>query len=89
VYPAATRPSAEHPSRLNVHQIGSRPEDGPDAAYLMHTAAAILAAYLLGAIPTAYVRGRKLRGVDIRMLGGRNVGLRERLQTPWTWSLRA
>ena len=31
-------------------------------------------AYLIGGVPTAYLLGRRLRGVDIRALGSRNVG---------------
>ena len=31
-------------------------------------------AYLIGCVPTAYLLGRRLRGVDIRTLGSRNVG---------------
>ena len=31
-------------------------------------------AYLIGGVPTAYLLGRWLRGVDIRTLGSRNVG---------------
>ena len=33
-----------------------------------------LVAYLIGGVPTAYLLGRWLRGVDIRTLGSRNVG---------------
>lgn len=33
-----------------------------------------LAGFLLGAVPTAYIMGRVLRGVDIRTLGSGNVG---------------
>jgi glycerol-3-phosphate acyltransferase PlsY len=36
--------------------------------------AAILAGYLLGAIPFAYIAGRLFRKVDIRRVGGGNVG---------------
>jgi glycerol-3-phosphate acyltransferase PlsY len=35
---------------------------------------AIVVAYLLGSIPFAYVAGRLLKGVDIRQVGGGNVG---------------
>jgi glycerol-3-phosphate acyltransferase PlsY len=34
----------------------------------------IVAAYLLGAIPFAYIAGRLTKGVDIRRVGGGNVG---------------
>jgi glycerol-3-phosphate acyltransferase PlsY len=33
-----------------------------------------IAAYLLGSIPTAYLAGRILQGIDIRQHGSRNVG---------------
>lgn len=35
---------------------------------------AVLASYLLGSIPTAYIAGRLLRGIDIRTQGSGNVG---------------
>ncbi len=41
---------------------------------MMESAAAIIAAYLLGAIPFAYIAGRLKKGVDIRRVGGGNVG---------------
>ncbi|MFC1666624.1 glycerol-3-phosphate 1-O-acyltransferase PlsY [Candidatus Omnitrophota bacterium] len=34
----------------------------------------VLAAYLIGSTPTAYIFGRLLKGVDIRQLGSGNVG---------------
>jgi glycerol-3-phosphate acyltransferase PlsY len=37
---------------------------------------AIIIAYLLGSIPSAYIAGRIKRGKDIRQLGGGNVGAR-------------
>lgn len=40
----------------------------------MNTVFAVLAAYLLGSIPTAYIFGRLLKGVDIRTQGSGNVG---------------
>lgn len=36
--------------------------------------AAVILAYLLGSIPFAYIAGRLLKGVDIRHVGGGNVG---------------
>ena len=33
-----------------------------------------IAAYLLGGLPTAYVIGRRWRGIDVRGVGSRNVG---------------
>jgi glycerol-3-phosphate acyltransferase PlsY len=41
---------------------------------LWRIALALLASYLLGAIPTGYLAGRLLKGVDIRTLGSGNVG---------------
>ena len=34
----------------------------------------LLASYLLGAIPTSYLVGRILRGIDLREYGSRNLG---------------
>lgn len=36
--------------------------------------AALLASYLLGAIPTSYLAGRLVRGIDLREHGSRNLG---------------
>jgi glycerol-3-phosphate acyltransferase PlsY len=35
---------------------------------------ALLAAYLLGSIPSAYIAGRLKKGIDIRQVGSRNMG---------------
>jgi len=40
----------------------------------MLAAMVVILAYLLGSVPTAYIAGRWVRGVDIRILGDRNVG---------------
>lgn len=40
----------------------------------MSTALALLASYLLGAIPTSYLVGRVFRGIDLREHGSRNLG---------------
>ncbi|MEE8194416.1 MAG: glycerol-3-phosphate acyltransferase, partial [Dehalococcoidales bacterium] len=37
-------------------------------------AIAIIGAYLLGSIPTAYIVGRLRKGIDIRQVGSRNMG---------------
>ncbi len=37
-------------------------------------ALALIIGYLLGSIPFAYIAGRVIKGVDIRQVGGRNVG---------------
>ena len=41
---------------------------------MLLTIAAILASYLLGSIPTAYLFGKVLKGVDLRKVGSGNVG---------------
>ncbi|MEX2181141.1 MAG: glycerol-3-phosphate 1-O-acyltransferase PlsY [Gemmatimonadaceae bacterium] len=40
----------------------------------MHPALAVLIGYLVGSIPTAYLAGRLLRGVDLRTVGSGNLG---------------
>jgi acyl phosphate:glycerol-3-phosphate acyltransferase len=40
----------------------------------MREALAVIIGYFLGAIPTAYIAGRLTRGIDIRQIGGRNMG---------------
>lgn len=41
---------------------------------MLLTIVALLASYLLGSIPTAYLFGRALKGIDIRKVGSGNVG---------------
>jgi len=41
---------------------------------MLWTIAALLASYLLGSIPTAYLFGKILKGIDIRKVGSGNVG---------------
>ena len=41
---------------------------------MLWTIAALLASYLLGSIPTAYIFGKILKGIDIRKVGSGNVG---------------
>ena len=41
---------------------------------MLATVAVVIAAYLIGSIPVAYVAGRATSGVDIRELGSGNVG---------------
>ena len=38
------------------------------------TVVALLASYLIGSIPTAYLFGKMLKGIDIRKVGSGNVG---------------
>lgn len=42
-------------------------------------------AYLLGSIPTAWLAGRLLKGIDIREHGSRSVGATNALRTLGTW----
>ncbi|MFC1908477.1 glycerol-3-phosphate acyltransferase [Chloroflexota bacterium] len=41
---------------------------------ILYISIAILAAYLIGSFPAAYVAGRTLKGLDIREVGSRNMG---------------
>jgi len=41
---------------------------------MLWTIAALLTSYLLGSIPTAYIFGKLLKGIDIRKVGSGNVG---------------
>ena len=41
---------------------------------MLFALAAIIAAYLIGSIPTAYIFGKTLKGIDIRKYGSGNVG---------------
>ena len=41
---------------------------------VVESAVAIVLAYLMGAFPTAYILGRRLKSVDIRRLGSQNPG---------------
>lgn len=41
---------------------------------MLWTIAALIASYLLGSIPTAYLFGKVLKGIDIRKVGSGNVG---------------
>ena len=41
---------------------------------MLWTIAALFASYLLGSIPTAYLFGKALKGIDIRKVGSGNVG---------------
>ena len=41
---------------------------------MIFIAIAVLVAYLIGSMPTAYIFGKVLRGIDIRKHGSGNVG---------------
>jgi len=40
----------------------------------MNIIIALLAAYILGSIPTSYIMGKLIKGIDIRDFGSGNVG---------------
>jgi acyl phosphate:glycerol-3-phosphate acyltransferase len=46
----------------------------------------LLGAYLLGAVPTAYLMARWRRGIDIRRFGSGNVGLSNAIATGSKWT---
>ena len=52
----------------------------------MVTAAIILAAYLWGAIPSAYLVGRYFKGIDIRDYGSGNVGASNLMEHVGKWT---
>jgi len=41
---------------------------------ILYIAIAIICAYLIGSVPSAYIAGRLRKGIDIREVGSRNVG---------------
>jgi len=41
---------------------------------MLNTIIGLIAAYLLGSIPSAYIAGRLKKGIDIRSVGSRNMG---------------
>ncbi len=47
----------------------------------------ILAAYLIGSIPVAYLAGRALKGIDIRQYGSANVGASNVYQSVARWAV--
>lgn len=47
----------------------------------------ILASYLMGSIPVAYLAGRVLKGIDIRRYGSANVGASNVYQTVARWAV--
>jgi len=47
----------------------------------------VLAAYLIGAIPVAYVFGRAIRGIDLRQYGSANVGASNVYQSVARWAV--
>ena len=58
----------------------------------MDIIALYIGSFLLGSIPTAYIIGRLVRGVDIRGYGSGNVGsanLYEHVGKKWVYSVAA
>jgi glycerol-3-phosphate acyltransferase PlsY len=47
----------------------------------------VLAAYLIGAIPVAYIFGRSIRGIDLREYGSANVGASNVYQSVARWAV--
>jgi glycerol-3-phosphate acyltransferase PlsY len=47
----------------------------------------VLAAYLIGAIPIAYIFGRAIRGIDLREYGSANVGASNVYQSVARWAV--
>ena len=54
-------------------------------AFWIAGAAGLVIAYLLGAIPTGYLAGRLLKGIDIREHGSRSTGATNVLRTLGKW----
>jgi glycerol-3-phosphate acyltransferase PlsY len=52
---------------------------------MLLTVIALLASYLIGSIPTAYLFGRMLKGIDIRKVGSGNVGATNALRALGKW----
>lgn len=47
----------------------------------------VLAAYLVGAVPVAYISGRAIRGIDLREHGSANVGASNVFQSVARWAV--
>lgn len=47
----------------------------------------VLAAYLVGAVPVAYISGRAIRGIDLREYGSANVGASNVFQSVARWAV--
>jgi len=55
------------------------------AAFWIASAAGLVIAYLLGSMPTGYLAGKLLRGIDIREHGSRSTGATNVLRTLGKW----
>jgi len=54
--------------------VAIAPRNDPHKKQMLGSVLFVLAAYLLGAIPTAYIAGRVVKGIDIRRYGSGNAG---------------
>jgi glycerol-3-phosphate acyltransferase PlsY len=54
-------------------------------AFLIAGAAGLVIAYLLGSIPSGYLAGKLLRGIDIREHGSKSTGATNVLRTLGKW----
>jgi glycerol-3-phosphate acyltransferase PlsY len=74
---------------VGVHRGASEREIPAQAAGAAVTVALwLLAAYVLGATPTAYLAGRLARGIDLREHGSRNLGATNVYRVlGWAWAI--
>ena len=59
---------------MGIHGRAADDQVSPQAGPPLTTILAIVAAYLLGAIPTSYIAGKLGRGIDLREHGSKNLG---------------
>ena len=54
---------------------------------MLGSALVVIAAYLIGAVPVAYIFGRAIRGIDLRTHGSTNVGASNVYQSVARWAV--
>ena len=59
---------------MGIHGGAADDQVPPQAGPALNTILGILAAYLLGAMPTSYLAGKVGRGIDLREYGSKNLG---------------
>jgi glycerol-3-phosphate acyltransferase PlsY len=59
---------------MGIHRRAAHDQVSPQTRPALTTALAIIAAYLLGAMPTSYLAGKLGRGIDLREYGSKNLG---------------
>lgn len=59
---------------MGIHGCAADDQVSPQARPPLSTVLAIIAAYLLGAMPTSYIAGKLGRGIDLREHGSKNLG---------------